>query len=249
MTFQSFLEKWNGQANVGNTTENKGQCVGLVAKWVDALGLPHIWGDAQNLFVNADEKFFKKILNTPDAIPQTGDIIIWSNKFNGTVGHTGIATGTASIDTFECFEQNDPVGSPSHLKTYNYNFVIGWLRSVQVQNDQVLIDQLRADRDKNWELYQQEQRAKILLEDAVAAKQKSIDTLTKENLDLKKRLEDTTMEKNNLSGSLQGLTRSLDDTKTALSVCEDRLANRKDLAKYTARELIKEIVSRIRRRR
>ncbi len=156
MTFQEFLNQYNGQPSVGNTTENKGQCVGLVAVWVDILGLPHIWGNACDLFANADEKFFEKILNTPDAIPQAGDIVIWSSKFNGTVGHTGLATGTGNTNTFECFEQNDPLGSGCHLKTYNYNGVIGWLRPLNIQNQQTVIDELRTARDNNWQLYQTE---------------------------------------------------------------------------------------------
>ena len=142
MSFKEFLSKYNGQKNVGNTTENKGQCVGLSAVWVDSLSLPHIWGHAMDLFVNADEKFFDKILNTPDAIPQAGDIIVWNKSFNGTFGHTGIATGTGDLNTFEAFEQNDPLGSNCHLKTYNYNSVLGWLRpliTIEPSADSLLV--------------------------------------------------------------------------------------------------------------
>ena len=143
MNFSEFLNKYNGQQNVGNTTENKGQCVGLVAVWIDALSLPHVWGNAADLFANADEKFFDKILNTPEAIPQAGDIIVWSAKFNGTVGHTGIATGTADMNTLECFEQNDPLKSNCHLKVYKYSYVTGWLRpkTVSVGVDPIILQQ------------------------------------------------------------------------------------------------------------
>ncbi len=150
MTFKQFLDTYNGQSGVGNTNENKGQCVGLVAVYIDSLTLPHIWGDAKDLFANADEKFFDKVLNTLEAIPQQGDIIVWSSAFNGTVGHTGIATGTADLKTFEVFEQNDPLGSNSHLKTYpNYKFVIGWLKP-KITNQQAELDKCRVDRDNHW---------------------------------------------------------------------------------------------------
>mgnify|MGYP001562056482 CR=1 FL=1 len=135
MNFKNFLEKYNGAKNVGNTTQNMGQCVGLVAKWVDNLNAPHIWGDAYQLFVNADENYFEKIFNTPDAIPQEGDIIVWPLKFNGTAGHTGIAMSGCTIDVLKCFEQNDPLGSACHEKDYSgnaYLMVTGWLRPKQI---------------------------------------------------------------------------------------------------------------------
>lgn len=141
MIFKEFLLQYNGQKNVGNTTENTGECVGLVAVWVDALGLSHIWGHAMDLFSNADEKYFEKILNTPEAIPQERDIVVWGKAFNGTFGHTGIATGTGDTNSFECFEQNDPLGSNCHLKTYKYTSVIGWLRPSLSQNSSTIIQQ------------------------------------------------------------------------------------------------------------
>lgn len=153
MTFSQFLNEYNGKRNVGNTTQNKGECVGLVAVWVDVLGLSHIWGHAMDLFANADEKFFTKILNTIDALPEAGDIVVFSKKYNGTFGHTGIATKTGEQTTFECFQQNDPLGSNCHLKTYKYDNVIGWLRPTQLDNQQALIDQLRTDRDKNYNMF------------------------------------------------------------------------------------------------
>lgn len=128
LSFDEFLSQYNGQQNVGNTPENKGQCVGLVSVWMDNLGIAHEWGDAKDLFDNAGPNSFEKIANTPDGIPQKGDIMVWSGTFNRGPGHTGIATGTGDTNTFECFEQNDPLGSSCHLKTYNYNYVTGWIR-------------------------------------------------------------------------------------------------------------------------
>jgi hypothetical protein len=250
MTFENFLGTYNGKTNVGNTTANKGQCVGLVAVWIESLNLPHVWGDAFDMFVNADEKFFEKILNTPEALPIAGDIIIWSKKFNGTVGHTGLCTGTANLDTFEAFEQNDPLGSNCHLKTYNYNFVYGWLRPITADvSQQALIDQLRADRDTNHNLYIQEREAKINLETQLDQKNKTI-------LIYEKRIEDKDKEIQILSETSQSLTQKnvlLKEQLTALKSEKQKsdmdleicLAQRKDLGKYTTNELIKEIWNRI----
>ena len=115
-------------------------------------------------------------------------------------------------------------------------------------SDQSLIDQLRAERDTNWNLYMNEQKAKIDLEDAVQKKQTTIDNLTKENLDLKTRVESLTKEKEILSTSLQEARNKLDSTTVELSVCNGLMNNRKTLDQYQTRELITEIINRIVRR-
>lgn len=134
--FKNFLAKYNNQFVEVVDPTNWAQCFDLVIKWCEKLGLPtnvfsgllnayQIWEPSTVIAMNN----FIRVPNTPDAIPQTGDIIVWAKSFNGTAGHTGIATGWFSDTTkFQCFEQNDPTGSNSHLKDYNYNSVIGWLR-------------------------------------------------------------------------------------------------------------------------
>jgi hypothetical protein len=127
--FNQFFAKYNNQPNVGDTPENKGQCVGLIEVWTDFLGLPHTWGNADDLYNNADPAHFDKIKNTPTAIPQVGDIPVWEHEFNNGVGHTGVATGkNTNMGFFEAFEANDPLKSPCHIKVYNYAYVQGWLR-------------------------------------------------------------------------------------------------------------------------
>ena len=123
-----FIDKYNLQSNVGNTTDNKGECVGLVSVWLDIFKGPHIWGHAFSLLVNADRNYYDVFENTPAAIPLPGDIIVWKQGFNGTFGHTAIIT-KATLNTFEVFEQNNPFGAPCQLKSYkSYAYVDGWLR-------------------------------------------------------------------------------------------------------------------------
>jgi prefoldin subunit 5 len=38
-----------------------------------------------------------------------------------------VATGVGDTKTFQAFSQNDPTGSKCVLKTYNYDYVLGWL--------------------------------------------------------------------------------------------------------------------------
>ena len=139
MTFDEFYNKYKGQKDVGNTAANKGECVGLSSLWMDNFGIAHVYGHAKDLYANAKTTDFAKIPNTPDAIVQKGDIVVWSANYNGTYGHTGVATGKADINTFECFEQNDPLGSTPHLKTYNYAYVTGWLRPKKAIIDTVSV--------------------------------------------------------------------------------------------------------------
>ena len=129
MNIQEFYNNFNGKAGVGTTAANTGECVGLVMSWIKFLGLPTFYGHAKDLYANAPDEYFAKISNTPDAIIQEGDIAVWEAGFNGNYGHTGIARGKADVNKFDCFEQNDPLGSKPHIKTYNYAYIIGWLRA------------------------------------------------------------------------------------------------------------------------
>lgn len=135
---KNFINKWlNKYLEVVDPT-NRNQCFDLVVGWCDELGLPRLFPHLyayQIYTVDTEDKkkYFDKIENTADAYPIAGDIIVWSKSYNGTAGHTAVATGNhqtqgKSTDWFEAFSQNDPTGSPCILKKYSYNNVLGWLR-------------------------------------------------------------------------------------------------------------------------
>jgi CHAP domain len=123
----SFVVQYQGRVGVGDTPVNRGQCVGLVAVWCDALGLPHIWGNAKDLLADAPASSYKVIANTPENFPAPGDIVVWGDTWGNGYGHTAIIV-TATVMDFTAFEQNDPDGSVPHLKVYTYAGVKGWLR-------------------------------------------------------------------------------------------------------------------------
>ena len=126
--YDAFFNQYNLQSNVGNNEVNKGECVGLASVFMDYFNIPHVYGNAKDIFYNAPDEYFEKILNTIDAIPQKGDIICWDGKMGGGYGHIGMDNGNAKQLTLDVFQQNDPTGSNCHVKTYNYNNIIGWLR-------------------------------------------------------------------------------------------------------------------------
>jgi hypothetical protein len=114
------------RATVGDTPENKGQCVGLVEQWLDANLKLHIWGDAKALLVNADPKVYKVTDNTPLNFPPLGAIVVWGADWGNGHGHCAVAVA-ANASRMAVFEQNNPVGSPPVLATHGYSGVLGWL--------------------------------------------------------------------------------------------------------------------------
>ena len=139
-TYDQFQAKWNNQPCEVVDPTNKDQCFDLVVQYcMDVVGLPitifnglsyakQIWTPSTTLAVQK----FDFIENTPTAIPQQGDIGVWSGYYQswwgGGAGHTAVATGRGDLNTAEWFEQNDPTGTYSHLRWYNYNCILGWLR-------------------------------------------------------------------------------------------------------------------------
>lgn len=132
--FDKFLADNNNTFVERVDSTNRNQCFDLAIYWCEYLGLPkNIFSGLLNAYqiytqptaITKDN--FTLIPNSPTGVPQKGDIVVWSNKY-GPAGHVGVATGRGDTNTFECFEQNDPAGSNSHLRTYKYTAVLGWLR-------------------------------------------------------------------------------------------------------------------------
>ena len=144
MTTKDFITKYNNQPVEVVDPTNRNQCFDLAVKYcMEVLGLPitifqgliyayQIWIPSTKLAV---EKF-DYIDNTATAVPQEGDIVVWNHWYNFQwnpyfwgAGHVGIATGKGDVNSFECFEQNDPTGTYSHLRWYGYTNIDGWLRA------------------------------------------------------------------------------------------------------------------------
>lgn len=123
-----FISDYTGKPNVGTNSENTGECTGLVFTFLTTvLHAPFFYGNAKDLYDNAPA-IYQKFVNTPDAIPQEGDIMVWNKNMGSGFGHTAIVT-SANINTFTVFEQNTNIKTP-HTNTYpNYTNVIGWLRA------------------------------------------------------------------------------------------------------------------------
>lgn len=153
-TLTEFIAYYNNKKGVGNTPENKGECVGLAFAWILNLGHSHFYGHAKDLYANAPTSEYTKIKNTASAYPQAGDVIVWNATAGGGYGHIAVVIGSSKEDdSFTVIEQNNPLGGACRVYTYkNWNGVIGWLRPKNLVegNTEALeakIEELRVQRD------------------------------------------------------------------------------------------------------
>lgn len=128
---------------------NAYQCLDLAYLWIFALGFPK--GTIQNLYAyqvytapkEITKKYFDIIPNTPDFVPQDGDIAVFDKSSTNSAGHIGIALGGGNTSSFMCFEQNWPIGTNASVRSRNYNTpkLLGVLRPKIVSEELVLTDQ------------------------------------------------------------------------------------------------------------
>lgn len=123
-----FYARTNGQA-INSCGGIKGQCVAGVQSYTNIElgigGCPAFpVAGAKDMFGTRGDAF-TWVRNTPSGVPPRGAIMVWDGRVGGGWGHTGVVTA-ANVNTFDCYQQNDPFNSGMHVKTYNYNNVIGW---------------------------------------------------------------------------------------------------------------------------
>ncbi len=73
------------------------------------------------------QELFTRIENTPDLIPQKGDIAVWGEDVGNINGHVAIATGDGDTNWFDSYDQNWGK-KEMHLVTHNYRGFLGVLR-------------------------------------------------------------------------------------------------------------------------
>lgn len=157
LTYNEFYNQWvNKYCEVSDPT-NPNQCFDLAVAWCNYLGIPktaisHLY--AYQIYTQPTEPtyvHFYRIPNLISTLPKQGDMIVWNYTYNGTAGHVGIVHGNILQQTLDVFVQNDPTGKPCLVKNYNYNHILGWLRSIAftsqcppATNCQNYIDQVNA---------------------------------------------------------------------------------------------------------
>lgn len=133
-----FVSNLNGQFVEVSYKPALYQCMDLAYVWTFVLGFPkstiqHEF--AYEVYTQASEitrQYFDIIPNTPDAIPQDGDLVIFNKTSGNVAGHIGIALGGGSTKNFMMFEQNSPTGTNSNIKQKSYTNCLGFLRPKSV---------------------------------------------------------------------------------------------------------------------
>lgn len=129
-----FIANLNGQFVEVSSHSALYQCMDLAYLWVFCLGFPKSTIQnqyAHQVYTNPKEityEYFEIIPNTPSAIPEDGDLVVWKATSSNPVGHIAIALGGGTTRKFMCFEQNSPLGTPAHISERTYTGVLGWLR-------------------------------------------------------------------------------------------------------------------------
>lgn len=162
--------------NLGKPVEredasNLDQCYDWFFAYCDAIGVPRaavrhlrayeIW----TLANDETKKYFDLIPNSQTFVPQKWDVGIFGTDV-GVSGHVCICSGNNSgLDTFQSTDQNWNGHAYVEYIWHNYNGFLGVLRpktqAVQTpttSDQQAIIDQLRAQRDGNWNLHLEDQK-------------------------------------------------------------------------------------------
>src|SRR3990167_6804339 len=126
MVIQEFFDKWNSKG-IDFDSFYGFQCMDLAHQFavdVNKQDIPS--APAAKDVWNKNCSGYDKIKNTPEGVPQKGDIVIWGTEI-GQYGHIAVFDHGDS-NSFTSFDQNWPVGSLCHYQNHSYKGVLGWLR-------------------------------------------------------------------------------------------------------------------------
>ena len=102
------------------------QCVDLIKAYYSYLGVNAVKGNGCDYITNALPSGWQRIKNTPDFIPQPGDIAVWTSAVGGGYGHVGIVI-SGGLREFVSVDQNWG-GKSARKVTHNYSGFWGVIR-------------------------------------------------------------------------------------------------------------------------
>lgn len=149
MNYQEFINEYSEKSFDYDGVSGV-QCVDLIKMYLDKVfGIkPGAWGNAKDYFENFTnlplKNYFKRIVNTPDLIPQKGDIVVWGTGLGNKYGHIAIATGEGKTSKFYSYDLNWG-GKTVRKVLHNYGGFLGVLRPN---------DQSKIGGDEEMKIYQ-----------------------------------------------------------------------------------------------
>lgn len=132
----SFVQKYSGK-KIDFDGQYQGQCVDLFRQFTkEILQLPQpktVIGAADFwLLFDSDPHLvnnYEKIKNTPEFVPQKGDVMIWNKKAGGGFGHIAVVCDDkATTLMFRSFDQNWKSLNVCEVTEHTYTNVYGVLR-------------------------------------------------------------------------------------------------------------------------
>lgn len=258
ISFDAFVKKYNGK-KVDFDGSYGGQCFDLFRQYVnDCLGFPQPYPapaypdrgrGAADLWQGFDKTpalygYYTKIANTPDFVPQNGDVMIWNRHAGGGHGHVGIII-SADLSSFVSFDQNWRALNVSEPTKHDYTNVYGVLRpkiSTSEGNStpekiytEAEMTQVREARDSNWNSYQECKLDKSAVEESLKKTRQEYDQF-REEINRKLDLPTTSLPSDTL-GAIERLL-EVEDVKNGL---EKQLAKIGESHEEEKRQLQKEI--------
>jgi hypothetical protein len=139
MTLKEIADQWVGKTvpyPEPDTDKLQGQCVQFIRwllleyykkpQWSKRLRAAELW-TLYEIDPVMNQKFVK-IPNTPEFVPQEGDICIWNKAKGGGYGHIAVVYGDKqNVKTMTCLEQNWKPLTVS-IQEHDYKDVLGFLR-------------------------------------------------------------------------------------------------------------------------
>jgi hypothetical protein len=138
MNIETFITTYLGKS-VDVDGNYGSQCVDLFRQYVkDVLGFaqPKPVVGAKDFWFGYDlddnlNDNFKKIANTPEGVPQKGDIILWNKTTTNPYGHVAIFL-EGDANSFTSLDQNWKGVQLVKKVSHSYVGVLGWLRPINI---------------------------------------------------------------------------------------------------------------------
>lgn len=235
MTFQEFINKWNNKG-IDFDGAYGDQCMDLMHQYiVEVIGLADgrilAAPAAKDVYLNfaniIGNEHFEQIANTPQGVPQNGDIVLWGTGI-GPYGHVAIFI-EGDQNKFRSFDQNFPTNSKCHVQEHTYKGVLGWLHpkpNVSMATiTQAELDEMRARRDELYNITEEQK--------------KQIANLTKDLQDTEGKLGQCLKTAEEINDQDKNTTAQLIDAQKALKPYQDLItAAKKELSVTDDSQLI-----------
>jgi hypothetical protein len=141
MNYQEILDRYVGKEVEAEDASNKDQCMDWAFKYCDEIGVDraairHL--HAYQAFTQPNDltlKYFDYIPNTPNGVPQLGDIIIFGTGV-GIAGHIAVVQ-SADTHNIKSLDQNWNGHHFCEYINHPYDNVLGWLRPKSQQTSPI----------------------------------------------------------------------------------------------------------------